>query len=91
MPRQIEVPAKVVYEKIALVEESPNSWVRASVALIDGNGEYLQGQVAQQYMIEGDNLTELLVGNPEWSPNKPAGTYDNEDLWHFIDILRTTG
>lgn len=90
MSRQIDIPAKVIYEKIALVEESPNSWVRANVALTDENGEYLQGQVAQQYIIEGDNLVELLSPNPSWSPNKPGGTYDNEDLWHFVDILRNT-
>lgn len=88
MPRQVDIPAKVVYEKILLVEESPNSWVRASTVLTDANGETLENQIAQQYMIEGDNLTELLAPNPSWSPNKPGGTYDNEDLWHFIDILR---
>lgn len=89
MPRQVDIPAKVVYEKILLVEESPNSWVRASTVLTDANGETLENQIAQQYMIEGDNLTELLAPNPSWSPNKPGGTYDNEDLWHFIDILRS--
>lgn len=88
MPRQIDIPAQIIYETIVLVEESPNSWVRASVAKTDANGELLTDQIAQQYMIEGDNLTELLVGNPSWSPNKPAGTYDNEDLWHFIDLIR---
>ena len=88
MPRQIDIPAQIIYETIVLVEESPNSWVRASVGKTDANGELLTDQIAQQYMIEGDNLTELLVGNPSWSPNKPAGTYDNEDLWHFIDLIR---
>jgi len=88
MPRQIDIPAQIIYETIVLVEESPNSWVRASVAKTNANGELLTDQIAQQYMIEGDNLTELLIGNPSWSPNKPAGTYDNEDLWHFIDLIR---
>ena len=87
MPRQIDIPAKVVFETIVLVEESPNSWVRASVALTNETGDILPNQTAKQYMIEGDNLIELLKGNPSWSPNKPAGTYDNEDLWHFIDLL----
>lgn len=87
MPRQIDIPAKVVFETIVLVEESPNSWVRASVAYTDETGDILPNQTAKQYMIEGDNLIELLKGNPLWSPNKPAGTYDNEDLWHFIDLL----
>jgi len=30
----------------------------------------------------------LNSANPIWNPSKPAGTYFNEDLWHFIDILR---
>jgi hypothetical protein len=89
MPRQINIPAEVVYETIVYVEELPSKWVRASVGKTDVNGELLPNQTAQQYMIEGDNLTELLVANPSWSPNKPGGTYDNEDLWHFIDILRS--
>ena len=88
MPRQIDIPAQVVFETIVLVEESPNSWVRASVALTDETGDILPNQTAKQYMIEGDNLIGLLEGNPTWSPNKPSGTYDNEDLWHFIDLIR---
>lgn len=91
MPRQVDIPAQVVYETIVYIEELPNTWVRASVGKTDATGNLLPNQTAERYTIEGDNLTELLSGNPAWSPNKPAGTYDNEDLWHFIDILRTTG
>jgi hypothetical protein len=89
MPRQIDIPAQVVYEKIVYIEELPNVWVRASVGKTDVNGELLPNQTAERYTIEGNNLTELLTPNPSWSPNKPGGTYDNEDLWHFIDILRS--
>jgi len=88
MPRQINIPAQVIYEKIVYVEELPNTWVRVSVGKTDATGELLPDQTAERYTIEGDNLTELLKPNPLWSPNKPGGTYDNEDLWHFIDILR---
>jgi len=42
----------------------------------------------ERFTIEGDNLTELLSANPSWSPDKPAGTYANDDLWHFIDLFR---
>lgn len=88
MPRQVDIPAQVVYEAIVYLEELPNTWVRASVGKTDVNGELLPNQTAERYTIEGDNLVELLSPNPSWSPNKPGGTYDNEDLWHFIDILR---
>ena len=88
MPRQVTIPSETVYEKIVYIEELPDAWVRASVGKTDANGVLLPNQTAQRYTIEGDNLTQLLIGNPSWSPNKPAGTYDNEDLWHFIDLLR---
>lgn len=88
MPRQIDVPAQVVYETIVYVEEMPNQWVRASVSKCEADGTVILPQMPVRYMIEGDNLLELLSPNPTWSPNKPGGTYDNEDLWHFIDILK---
>lgn len=88
MPRQIDIPAQVVYEVISYIEELPNTWVRASVSKTDENGVVIANQMPERYTIEGDNLTELLSGNPSWSPNKPAGTYANDDLWHFIDLFR---
>ena len=90
MPRQVEIPAQSFYETIVYIEELPNAWVRASVGKTDANGELLPNQTAERYTIENENLIELLSANPSWSPNKPGGTYDNEDLWHFVDILRNT-
>jgi len=88
MSRQINIPAQSFYETIVYIEELPNAWVRVSVGKTNSDGELLPNQTAQRYTIEGDDLTELLIANPSWSPNKPAGTYDNEDLWYFIDKLR---
>lgn len=34
---------------------------------------------------------ELMSANPSWAPNKPAGTFRKEDLWHFIDLIRSRG
>lgn len=90
MPRQIDVPAQIEYETIVYIEELPGQWVRASVSKTDAQGNVLLPQMPKRYMIEGDNLTELLSPNPSWSPNKPGGTYDNEDLWYFIDRLNST-
>lgn len=35
------------------------------------------------------DYTELMSANPSWAPNKPAGTFRQEDLWHFIDLIRS--
>lgn len=32
--------------------------------------------------------TELMSPNPVWAPNKPAGVFRKDDLWHFVDLLR---
>jgi hypothetical protein len=34
---------------------------------------------------------ELLSANPSWSPQKPAGVFRKEDLWHFVDLIRSRG
>jgi hypothetical protein len=88
MPRQITIPSETIFETIVYIEELPNIWVRASVGKTDSNGELLPNQTSQRYTIENEDLTELLSANPSWSPSKPGGTYNNEDLWYFIDKLR---
>jgi len=32
---------------------------------------------------------ELLSAYPVWSPQKPAGVFRKEDLWHFVDLIRS--
>ena len=34
------------------------------------------------------DYTELMSDRPQWAPNKPAGTFRNEDLWPLIDRVR---
>ena len=34
---------------------------------------------------------ELLSANPTWAPTKPAGVFRKEDLWHFVDTIRSRG
>jgi len=34
---------------------------------------------------------ELLSPYPTWSPQKPAGVFRKEDLWHFVDLIRSRG
>jgi hypothetical protein len=89
MSRQITIPAKTAQEEIACLEEFPNKVVRVRVRVVDSDGNEVPTAGQQIFTIEGDNLTELLSPNPAWSPNKPGGTYANDDLWHFIDLIRS--
>ena len=35
--------------------------------------------------------TDLMSANPTWAPNKPAGVFRKDDLWHFVDLIRSRG
>ena len=90
MPREINIPAETVFEDIRMIEEAPNISVSVLVGKTDSAGEFLVPQAFSIYMIDGDMYTELNGPPTSWAPDKPDGTYRNQDLWHFIDILRST-
>lgn len=89
MGRQINIPSQIANEEIAYIEEFPGNWVRVRVKVTNSDGVEIPMQGQTVFSIEGDNLTELLSEKPSWSPDKPAGTYANDDLWHFIDLIRS--
>ena len=90
MPREINIPAETVFEDIRIIEEAPGISVNVMVGKTTAAGEFIVPQAYELYMIEGDNYTELNGPPTSWAPDKPDGTYRNQDLWHFIDILRNT-
>lgn len=90
MPREIDIPAQQVYEDLRTIEEVPGISVRVAVGKTDSSGEFIVPQQYELYMIDGDMYTELNGPAPAWAPDKPDGTFRNQDLWHFIDILRNT-
>lgn len=93
MPRIIEVPAQTVRQEIRSLEEVPSSpgqpgFVRVHIGRVDETGAFIVPQQFETYEIRG-RMFEALVGEcAEWAPDKPAGTYRNEDLWHFVDRIR---
>jgi hypothetical protein len=88
MPREINVPAETIYEEIQSLQEFPEEQlVTVIVGVTDAEGVFIVPQQFKTYQITGDMYTELNSANPSWDPAKPAGTYFNEDLWHFIDLL----
>lgn len=89
MPRQITIPAETVYEQIQSLQEFPDdNLVRIVVGVTDSEGVFVVPQQFKTYEISGDMFSELNSANPSWHPEKPEGTYFNEDLWRFIDLLR---
>ena len=88
MSREITLPSKTVIQAIQSLEEAPqNKLIRVVVGNIDADGNFIIPQFFKFYEIRGDMYDELNSANPSWNPTKPAGTYFNDDLWHFIDLL----
>ena len=88
MPRQITIPAETIYEEIQSLQEFPEEQlVTVIVGVTDAEGVFIVPQHFRTYQITGDMYTELNSANPSWDPEKPAGTYFNDDLWYFIDLL----
>lgn len=94
MARTTSIPQTVVTEEIRGIEEWPAHGVtpgivKVLVGRIDEGGNFIVPQTFETYMIEGEMYVQLLGDGSGWaSPGKPADTYRNEDLWHFIDLLR---
>jgi len=90
MTRQITIPAKTAQEEIACLEEYPNKEVRVRIRVVDSESNEIPTAAQTLFIIKDEQLTELLAPNPSWSPNKPGGTYANDDLWHFIDLIKAS-
>jgi hypothetical protein len=91
MSRPITIPEEIVYEEIYSLNEFPKEKsVKIIVGLANALGVFSENQKYKTYQIIDEMYTELNSASPSWNPTKPAGTYYNEDLWHFIDLIRQT-
>jgi hypothetical protein len=89
MPREIIIPTETVYQEIQSLEESPSSkLIRVVVGNVNADGKFTVPQYFKIYEIRAEMYDELNSANPSWNSTKPAGTYFNDDLWHFIDLLK---
>jgi hypothetical protein len=34
------------------------------------------------------DYSDLMAESPTWDPIKPAGSFSEDDLWYFIDLIR---
>jgi hypothetical protein len=92
MAREVTIPATQVLQNIQSIEEYPSEkFVRVVVGAVNENGTFIVPQQFYQYTISNGDYEELVSANPSWNPEKPAGTYFNDDLWHFIDKQSQVG
>jgi hypothetical protein len=85
-----------VTEDIVLFEHKVNTFVRILLGrgtVVDGKFQVFPDQNYDVIMIVDGHIsldyTELMSANPSWAPNKPAGVFRQEDLWHFVDLIRS--
>jgi hypothetical protein len=86
-------PATTVREAIRHIEEVPAAGsqpgiVRVMVGVVDELGEFVVPQQFTTHSIEGRNYLDLVGPPAAWAPDKPDGTYRNDDLWHCIDVAK---
>jgi hypothetical protein len=90
MSRTVTIPSSTVTEAINDIQEIPNLCVRFLVGLVDSNGNFLLNQTMQAFTIAENDYKELNGPPLDWCPDKPTGTYRNDDLWHYVDLQRNT-
>jgi hypothetical protein len=84
------IPSSSVVEDIANIEEIPGEMVRFLVGKRETTGNWVIPQQFETFVIKGDQYTELNGPPLSWCPDKPTGTYRNEDLWHYVDLQRNS-
>ena len=88
MSRTVNIPSSTITEAIGLINETPNVCVSFLVGQVDEHGQFLIGQQFENFVVQGDDYTELNGPPTSWAPDKTNGTYRNDDLWHYVDLQR---
>lgn len=86
--RTVVIPEQTVLEAIGVIDESPGVQVRFTVGKKEANGNWVVPQEFQIFVVAGEQYVELNGPPLDWCPDKPIGTYRNEDLWHYVDLTR---
>lgn len=88
--RNTTIPAQTVTEDISSLDEVVGYQVRFLVGKKDSDGNWITGQQFETFVVSGSVYEELNGPPLSWCPDKPTGTYRNEDLWHYVDLQRKT-
>ena len=90
MSRQVTIPQQSYTEDIMTIYETPGVGVKVYVGVLAEDGQSFNNATykPQEFLIFGEMYTELNGPPTNWAPDKPSGTYRNEDLWHYINLQR---
>jgi len=88
---QVDRFVRVLVGKGTVVEGKfqpfPNQTYEAFTILdTPGQTNSMTGEVIKEAQLD---YQELMSNNPTWAPNKPGGVFRKEDLWHFVDLIRS--
>jgi hypothetical protein len=89
MMRTVTIPESTITEDISLIDETPNVQVRFLVGKRESNGNWVVPQQFETFLVANEQYAELNGPPLDWCPDKPTGTYRNEDLWHYVDLTRS--
>ena len=101
--REITV-SETIAEDIKSFEHEIGRWVRVLVGRVV-NGDFppqqfdtimIEDVPERRNSITGElitaaitDYTDLMSANPEWAVGKPANSFRQDDLWRFIDLVRS--
>ena len=88
--RTTTIPSSTITEDINFINENPGISVMFTVGKKEESGNWVIGQNFEQFTITGEQYTELNGPPLSWCPDKPTGTYRNDDLWHYVDLQRNS-
>ena len=88
--RTTTIPSLTVNEDIGIIEEMAGEKVRFLVGKKDENGNWAVNQQFEEFIVNGQNYIDLNGPPLSWCPDKPTGTYRNDDLWHYVDLQRNS-
>jgi hypothetical protein len=90
--RELGSQQAVISEDITYYEHSYGGIVKVLVHKFSTtNGVTTKLDISNMYSIYNEDYEELMSAYPSWSPQKPAGVFRKEDLWHFVDLIRSRG
>jgi len=84
------IPLQTVTEDISSLDEVVGYQVRFLIGKKDSDGNWITGQQFETFIVAGEQYTELNGLPLSWCPDKPTGTFRNDDLWHYVDLQRNS-
>tara|TARA_R110000822_G_scaffold45921_5_gene122596 strand:+ start:3896 stop:4201 length:306 start_codon:yes stop_codon:yes gene_type:complete len=84
-----EVPAQALVERIAvlrIVYDSNHIEVVTELGTVT-DGVFTRTADGERTIINGDAYTEIMSESPAWAPNKPSGSFREDDVFVILDKI----